>query len=67
VPVHAVPCPQGRVDGRPSATAAGFYGSILPGAWRFMPALRARGLGSAWTTLHLLDELLPPVDPGVFA
>lgn len=32
------------------------YGSILPAAWSFMMALRARGVGSAWTTLHLTYE-----------
>ncbi len=34
----------------------GFYGSILPAAWSLMLALRARGLGSTWTSLHLLYE-----------
>ncbi len=29
----------------------GFYGSILPAAWSLMLALRARGLGTTWTTL----------------
>ena len=28
-----------------------FYGSILPAAWSLMLALRARGLGTTWTTL----------------
>jgi nitroreductase len=56
VPVHVIPCITGRVDGQPNAVAAGFYGSILPAAWSFQLALRARGLGSAWTTLHLLAE-----------
>jgi nitroreductase len=32
------------------------YGSIIPAAWSFMLALRSRGLGSAWTTLHLVYE-----------
>ena len=32
------------------------YGSILPAFWSFMLAARARGLGTAWTTLHLLNE-----------
>ncbi|MHB1928531.1 MAG: nitroreductase family protein [Acidimicrobiales bacterium] len=56
VPVHVIPCINGRVDGSSNAEAAGFYGSILPAAWSFMLALRARGLGSAWTTLHLGRE-----------
>lgn len=32
------------------------WGSILPAVWSFMLALRGRGLGSAWTTIHLLRE-----------
>lgn len=35
---------------------AAIYGSILPAFWSFMLAARARGLGTAWTTLHLLHE-----------
>ena len=37
-------------------TQAGLYGSILPAAWSFVLALRARGLGAAWTTLHIRYE-----------
>ena len=36
--------------------SAGFWGSLLPAAWSFMLALRSRGLGSAWTTLHLVGK-----------
>ncbi len=56
VPVHVIPCIEGRADGATNAKAAGFYGSIIPAAWSFMLALRSRGLGSAWTTLHLRGE-----------
>jgi nitroreductase len=35
---------------------AGLWGSLLPAAWSFALALRARGLGSTWTTLHLAYE-----------
>lgn len=56
VPVHVIPCLLGRVDGATNAEAAAFYGSILPAAWSFMLALRSRGLGAAWTTLHLRHE-----------
>jgi nitroreductase len=52
-PVHVIPCIRGRRDEVSPAGAPGFYGSILPAAWSFCLALRARGLGSAWTTLHL--------------
>jgi nitroreductase len=55
-PVFIIPCIEGRpTDPAPSAQA-GFYGSILPAAWSLMLALRARGLGAAWTTLHLRYE-----------
>ena len=56
VPVHVIPCIEGRVDNAPNALAASRYGSIIPAAWSFMLALRSRGLGSAWTTLHLFKE-----------
>ena len=31
-------------------------GSVLPATWSFMLAARARGLGTAWTQLHLSRE-----------
>src|SRR5260370_995598 len=58
VPVMVIPCIEGRVD-RPGVSnleIAGLYGSILPAAWSFMLAARARGLGTAWATLHLRYE-----------
>jgi nitroreductase len=33
----------------------GTLGSIIQAGWSFQLALRARGLGSTWTTLHLGD------------
>ncbi|MBX7433067.1 nitroreductase family protein [Mycobacterium sp. Y57] len=56
VPVMLIPCLQGKPDDTPSGKSAGFWGSLLPAAWSFMLALRSRGLGSAWTTLHLLGD-----------
>ena len=56
VPVLVIPCIEGRSDDPAPASQAGLYGSILPAAWSLMMALRARGLGSAWTTLHLQNE-----------
>jgi nitroreductase len=56
VPVLMIPCHWGRIDGVDSASQAGYWGSLLPAVWSFMLALRARGLGSAWTTLHLPRE-----------
>ena len=40
----------------PNADVAGYHGSVAPGVWSFQLAARARGLGSAWTTLHLVHE-----------
>lgn len=56
VPVMLIPCQWRRPDGAPSQEQAGYWGSILPAVWSFMLALRSRGLGSAWTTLHLDRE-----------
>lgn len=58
VPVMVIPCIETRVDvpGATNLDMAGLYGSILPAAWSFMLAARARGLGTAWTTLHLRYE-----------
>lgn len=56
VPVMVIPCIEGRVENAGPMAQAGLYGSILPAAWSFMFALRARGLGAAWTTLHLRYE-----------
>lgn len=46
----------GRIEGKGVAELGGLYGSILPAAWSLMLALRARGLGSCWTTLHMVFE-----------
>ena len=54
-PVLMIPCLEGRPN-LASGFGASFWGSILPAAWSFMLALRERGLGSAWTTIHLLND-----------
>jgi nitroreductase len=57
VPVHVIPLLADRMDeGTPSWRQASRWGGILPAVWSFMLALRERGLGSAWTSLHLRDE-----------
>ena len=56
VPVRVIPCIDGRVERESVMRQATTYGSILPAAWSFMMALRARGVGSAWTSLHLTHE-----------
>jgi nitroreductase len=60
VPVHLIPCVLGRTDQATGTMGhlaqASLFGSILPATWSFMLAARARGLGTAWTTLHLVHE-----------
>ena len=56
VPTMVIPCIAGRVDGQDNLAIAGLYGSIVPAVWSFMLAARLRGLGSAYTTLHLKYE-----------
>lgn len=56
VPWLLVPVHQGRVEGMPTSMQAVFWGSLLPAVWSFMLAARLRGLGTAWTTLHLMFE-----------
>ena len=56
VPVHVIPCVEGRAEDKPNALVASLYGSIVPAAWSFMLAARSRGLGTVWTTFHLLHE-----------
>lgn len=54
-PVLLIPVLQGRPDASADGAGASFWGSLLPAVWSFMLALRERGLGSAWTTLHLIN------------
>ena len=58
-PVLFIPCVAGRVD-QPDANnmlaMTATFGSIIPAAWNFLLAARARGIGSAWTTLHVMHE-----------
>lgn len=56
-PVFVIPCVQGRPpEGSPLLNIVSAMGSIFPAVWSFQLALRARGLGSALTTLHLVHE-----------
>lgn len=57
VPVHVIACatrPNPERGG--PGTAAGLYGSVFPAVWSLQLGLRARGLGSIITTLHLYYE-----------
>ena len=57
VPVHVIPCMVGRLpDAYDNFRAAAYYGSIHPTIWSFLLALRTRGYGGVYTTLHLVHE-----------
>ena len=58
-PVMMIPCIAGRTDnetGANSLVQTAVMGSIIPATWSFMLAARARGLGTAYTTMHLWHE-----------
>ena len=46
VPVHVIPCVEGRTDQAPVVVQASRWGSIIPADWSFMLAAGAHGLGS---------------------
>ncbi len=56
VPVHVIPCIEGRTDGKGVPQQASRWGTIVPAVWSFMLAARSRGLGTCWTTFHLAHE-----------
>jgi nitroreductase len=56
VPVLMIPCIEGRIENASALVQAVTWGSILPATWSFMLAARNRGLGTAWTSLHLEYE-----------
>jgi nitroreductase len=53
VPALVLPCLKVTGGRLSTGNQAGMWGSILPAAWSFCLAARERGLGTAWTTLHL--------------
>ena len=56
-PVLVIGCTTSRrLDGVPAAQSASALANILPAMWSFMLAARARGMGTAWTTIHLMME-----------
>lgn len=57
VPAMVIPMRLDRLpEGASNADISGYHGSVAPGVWSFQLAARARGLGSAWTTFHLVHE-----------
>jgi nitroreductase len=56
VPVHVIPCIEGRTEHMPTVAQAGLWGSIMPATWSFMLAARSHGLGTSLTSFHLFFE-----------
>jgi len=55
-PALVIGCCPHRLDGVPAVVSVSTLGNIMPAMWNFMLAARARGLGTAWTTIHLMME-----------
>ena len=51
LPALILVCSLGRPEPDDHAMQVAFWGSVLPAAWSLMLALRAKGLGTTWTTL----------------
>jgi nitroreductase len=51
VPLLLVVFQEGRVEDLEPGSQPGYWGSVVPAIWSFMLALRARGMGSTWTTM----------------
>ena len=56
LPAAVVPLFPGRPDKMTLFRQASSWGSVLPAVWSLFLALRVRGLGSVWTTAHLMRE-----------
>jgi len=56
VPVLVIPVIKHRIESTDNVVMASHFGSVLPAVRSFMLAARARGLGRAWTTIHLFYE-----------
>jgi nitroreductase len=55
-PLLLVPCIEGRIDNVAAMWSASAWGSLFPAVWSFMLALRERGMGSSWTTIHMMND-----------
>ena len=54
--MSSLACSAARTAPLAHSAAFFYFGSIFPAVWSFNLALRARGLGSVLTTLHLVRE-----------
>lgn len=56
-PVIVVACSAGRAAGEMAEVMAPLvFANVMPAMWSFMLAARARGLGTVWTTVALMQE-----------
>jgi nitroreductase len=56
IPALVFALKNGCVESTETFPQASFYGSIMPVAWSFILALRARGLGACWMSLLITKE-----------
>ena len=52
-PAFVIPCIAADLGSKDQTGVISTLGSVIQAGWSFQLALRARGLGSTWTTLHL--------------
>lgn len=52
-PAYVMPCIAADLGPKDQTGVIATLGSVIQAGWSFQLALRARGLGSTWTTLHL--------------
>lgn len=55
-PALLIPVLPMKLDGMPNLVGASMYAGIMPAAWSFCLAARERGIGTSWTTIHLMFE-----------
>jgi nitroreductase len=55
-PALIIACNSPRLDRMEGMAVPSLMANVLPATWSFMLAARARGLGTAWTTVHLMME-----------
>lgn len=55
-PALLIPVLPMKLDGMPNFVSASVYAGIMPAAWSFCLAARERGIGTSWTSIHLMFE-----------
>ena len=63
--MHVIQCIAGRYEVKSNPHVASLFGSIIPASESFMLAARSRGLGTVWTTFHLMQEEKAAEIPGI--